>query len=97
MEQALKAICGRGKERRDYWQGQSEDAVVFLPFRDDNRSCVHGLTGSVGSGTWGGRAHDHECTGWVVNLGCSLCSKFLVILEESRQFKGLGDFLLSGT
>lgn len=71
--------------------------LCFLPFRDDNRSCVHGLTGSVGSGTWGGRAHDHECTGWVVNLGCSLCSKFLVILEESRQFKGLGDFLLSGT
>lgn len=30
MEQALKAICGRGKERRDYWQGQSEDAVVFF-------------------------------------------------------------------
>lgn len=91
MEQALRAICGRDKERKEDGQGQSEDAVVSLPYRDVNHSCVHGLTGCVGSKTWGGRVHDCGCTGWVVHPDGSLCSNFLFILEESGQFKGLED------
>lgn len=82
----MGGIRREGKTSRD-----SEAAVVSVPYRDDSRCCVHGLTGCVGSRTWGGRIHDRECTGWVVHLGSSLCSNFLVILEESGQFKGLGD------
>lgn len=38
----LKATCGKGKERRGDWQGQSDGAVVSLPHRDGSASCVQG-------------------------------------------------------
>lgn len=40
-EKTLKATSGRGRGRREDWQGQS-DGVVSLPHRDDNASCVQG-------------------------------------------------------
>lgn len=81
MEQALRVVCGRDKEKREDGQGQSEDAVVSLPHSDDHCSYVHGRTGWVGTGTRGGRVH-RECTGWVVPVGCSLYGSFLGCFRE---------------
>lgn len=43
----------------------------------------------MGSRTWRGRVHDHECTGWVVHF----VAASWVVLEESGLFKVLGDFV----
>lgn len=52
MEQALRGICGRGRDRRGKGHGQSDLLLCLChPGTTNHCSCVHGLTGWVG-GFW---------------------------------------------
>lgn len=86
MEQALRAVCGRGKERREDRKGQSD---VLLCLCHTGMKVTVVCTGELGGWVLG--PGEGESMTVSAQGGCHCVAASWVVLEESGQFKVLGD------
>lgn len=87
MEQALRAICGRSKERREDGKGQSD---VLLCLCHTGMTVTVVCTGELGGWVLGSGEGESMTVSAQGGLSIVVAASW-VVLEECGQFKVLGD------